>query len=186
MTPLPIALLLCAAPALAGGGVSLTTNPERKASLLDGEQLEATYQPSQSSALRLTDGLRFDRQGLPTPLDSGGGVSGENRQILALLLGLIIGFGIGHLVAQDRDGFVLFLIIDIAILAAASVFTFWVRFPFLWLAFLASHIIQGLDAYAEAGGPRLIERTRERAVRFASTWGKEEPATTTRVFAWSF
>jgi hypothetical protein len=118
------------------------------------------------------------------------------RQILALILGFVPGFGIGHLIAKDRDGFILFLIIDIA-LYALGVTVGWVvgLHPFFWgiggLVWLVVHIIQALDAYAEAGGGRIVERTRERAVGIASTGAERaDPLNaltpTTRVLGFQF
>ncbi|HZA50221.1 MAG TPA: hypothetical protein VE549_05740, partial [Myxococcaceae bacterium] len=159
---------------------------------LGGMELDATWRPSALEPLRVTDGLRFGSE-TPRALDEGGGLSSDVRQILALLLGFIPGFGIGHLIAQDRDGFILFLIIDIA-LYALGVTVGWVAggHAYFWglggLIWLVVHIIQALDAYAEAGGDRIVQRTRERAVGIASV-GRDPldaPTTNTRVFALHF
>jgi hypothetical protein len=120
------------------------------------------------------------------PLDDGGGVSSDTRQVLALLLGLLVGFGIGHLVARDRDGFILFLIVDLAIITISSVLFFATPFRLGYLALFISHVIQGLDAYAKAGGGSLVEHTRTRAVEIAGLPGREAPHITTRAFAYSF
>jgi hypothetical protein len=170
-------------------GVQLSSTLEkRSASLLGGLELDATWRPSVLGPLRETDGLRFTSQG-PRALDDGGGLSSDVRQILALLLGFIPGFGIGHLIAQDRDGFILFLIIDVALYALWGVFGFYVH-PYAFgvggLIWLVVHIIQALDAYAEAGGGRIVERTRERAVGIASAADPIALPNTTRVFALQF
>lgn len=161
----------------------------RHARLLDGLELAATFKPSQTPALRLTDA---ERLGLlhPLPLDTGGGVDAETRQVLALVLGLFIGFGTGHLIARDRDGFILFLIVDAAIIVVTSVFRFAVG-GWFWglggLALLVSHVIQGIDALGKAGGPRIVEETRQRAVEVADvSRGRDAPPTTTRAFAFAF
>jgi hypothetical protein len=125
------------------------------------------------------------------PLDTGGGVSAQTRQVLALVLGLVIGFGIGHLVARDMDGFVLFLLVDVAIITVMIVLGEAVHGVFWTLGaigLVVSHVIQGLDAYHSAGGQRLIQWWRERAVRVVSSDGdvREAPAITTRVLALRF
>jgi hypothetical protein len=107
------------------------------------------------------------------------------------LLGLIVGFGLGHFVARDRNGFILFLVVDIAIIVVASVLQFAIfhGFWFGYLGLLISHVIQGIDAYAQAGGERILERTRQSAVRIATAApapGRDEPAITTRVLSWAF
>jgi hypothetical protein len=172
-------------------GVQLSTTMEkRSASLLGGLELDATWRPSAMAPLRETDGLRFMSES-PRALDAGGGVDSDVRQILALILGFIPGFGIGHLIAQDRDGFILFLIIDIAIYAVWGALWFnfygWIG-PIGGIVWLVVHIIQALDAYAEAGGGRIVERTRERAVGIASAAADpiSAPVTTTRLFALQF
>lgn len=194
LVPLLLASLLSATPVApapaADPTVSYARSMEgRHARLLDGLELAATFKLSQTPALRLTDA---ERLGLlhPLPLDTGGGVDAETRQVLALVLGLFIGFGTGHLVARDRDGFLLFLIVDAAIIVVSSVF----RIAFggwFWglggLALLVSHVIQGIDALGKAGGPRIVEETRQRAVEVADvSRGRDAPPTTTRAFAFSF
>lgn len=170
----------------------LASSAERSASLLQGLELDATYRTSASPALRLSDDLRFRLAQTPAPLDQGGGVSSDVRQILALILGFIPGFGIGHLIARDRDGFILFLIVDIALYALAFTVGHFLGGPF-WglggLIWIVVHVIQALDAYAEAGGERIVQAVRERAVELVR---REEPPrldaplVTTRLFALSF
>ena len=172
-------------------GIELSqTGAARKASLLMGLALDASLKPSEAPALRLTDGLRFDREGLRA-LDSGGGVSSDLRQILALILGFIPGFGIGHLVAGDRDGFILFLVIDVALYVLWGVTWGVLKFgPFGYIGgvvWLVVHIIQALDAYGEAGGPRIVQAIRERAVELADLGpGRETARPTVRAFSFSF
>lgn len=194
LVSLLLASLLSAAPvepaSAADPTVSFAHSMEgRHARLLEGLELAATFKPSQTPALRLTDA---ERLGLlhPLPLDTGGGVDAETRQVLALVLGLFIGFGTGHLIARDRDGFILFLIVDAAIIVVSSVFRFAVG-GWFWglggLALLVSHVIQGIDALGKAGGPRIVEETRQRAVEVADvSRGRDAPPTTTRAFAFSF
>lgn len=173
-------------------GISLaTTQTPRAASLLGGVELDSSYKPSTSAPLRVSDAIRFGLEGAPMPLDHGGGLSSDARQILALVLGIIPGLGIGHLVAHDRDGFVLFLLVDIALYALWGTFGGIFGGP-LWgiggIVWLVVHVIQGLDAYAEAGGPRIVQAIRERAVELAtrSAPSRDAPLVTTKVFEFSF
>lgn len=151
-------------------------------------KLESEFKPELNPILRLADPLKFDLQGIPAPLDYGSAVSSDTRAVLALVLGLLVGFGIGHLVARDRGGFILFLVVDIVIIAVSSVFHFATR-GFFWgiggLALLISHIIQGLDAYASAGGERLVQEVRKNTVLIADT-GRDSALPTTRAFAFTF
>lgn len=189
-----LAAVLFTVPALASPepGISLTaTAGKRQASLLNAS-LDASYRPSESPALRLIDDVRLARTEVG-PLDEGGGVSSDVRAVLALILGFIPGFGLGHLIARDRDGFILFLIIDIVLYAAWWFVGGWWGTP-LWgpfryiggLIWLVVHIFQAIDAYGAASGDRLIERTREKALRIAGVPGREEPVITTRQFAVAF
>jgi hypothetical protein len=172
------------------------TLEHRHARLLEGLELSATWKPSETAPLRLMDSVRFGLMDTPLPLDMGGGqrgggISGDTRRVLALVLGLIIGFGTGHLVAGSQDGFILFLIVDLAIVVVSSVFRVAFGSSLLWglggLALLVSHIIQGLDAYAQAGGQRIVEQTRQRAIPLADvTGGRDAPIITTRSFSFSF
>lgn len=117
-------------------------------------------------------------------------MSSEVRQVLALVLGLFIGFGTGHLLVRDTDGFLLFLVVDVAIIVVSSVFRLAVGGWFWGLggaALLVSHVIQGIDALGKAGGPRLVEATRQRAVQVADvSGGRDTPPITTRAFALGF
>jgi len=162
----------------------------RHARLLEGLELAATFKPSITPALRITDSMRLGLMGAPLPLDTGGAVDAEVRQALALILGLFLGFGTGHLIARDRDGFILFLIVDAAIIVVSSVFRFAVGGWFWGLggvALLISHVIQGIDALGKAGGPRLVEAARKRAVEVADvSGGRDAPPVTTRAFAFTF
>jgi hypothetical protein len=163
----------------------------RHARLLEGVELAATFKPSQTPALRLTDAQRLALMDGPMlPLDTGGAVSSGTEPVLALVLGLLVGFGTGHLIAGDSGGFILFLVIDVALIVVGSVLSALVV-PWFWglggLGLLASHIIQGIDAYQKAGGGRIVEETRKRAVLVADvTGGREEPRVTTQAFAFSF
>ena len=110
--------------------------------------------PSETPALRITDAARFGLMDAPLPLDTGGAqIQGETRQVLGFLLGLLIGFGTGHLLIRDQGGFLLFLVVDVAIIVVSSVF----RIAFggwFWglggLGLLISHVIQGVDVLGKA------------------------------------
>ncbi len=176
-------------PVDSGRGISLLDSSEKRAaSLLEGVSLAASWKPSQTPPLRLTDALRFARSEWPLALDQGGGLSSDLRQILALILGFIPGFGLGHLVAGDRDGFILFLVIDIALYAAGIVLGTFLKTGLFWglggVVWLVVHIIQAIDAYGSAGGARIVQRLRENAVEVATSGRTSDaPVTTTR--AWS-
>ncbi len=172
-------------------GVSLSQSQDaRRVSLLGGLELDATLKPSASPPLRLTDGLRYDREGPLRPLDMGGGLSSDVRQILSLIIGFIPGFGLGHLIAGDKDGFILFLVIDVALYVLWGVVGFGFFHPFRFIGgavWLVVHLIQALDAYAEAGGPRIVQAVREQAVGLADLGpGRDSAITTTRAFALTF
>ncbi|MFL5318014.1 MAG: hypothetical protein ACJ790_00055 [Myxococcaceae bacterium] len=184
---------LAAAPEPSGVTLSDTAS-SRKVSLTEGAVLESGYLPSLHSELRLTDDLRLLRGDSPAPLDQGGGVSSDVRQILSLVLGFFPGFGLGHLIAHDRNGFILFLIIDIVLLVVGATIGFIVfQGGFYWgiggLLWLVVHIIQALDAYASAGGERFLMETREKAVRFANSDDEgrpNQPLITSRILRFDF
>ena len=84
--------------------------------------------------------------------------------VLSLLLGFFPGFGLGHVIAGDDAGFRLWLVVDI-VLVTAIVVVGEIVFGFgglglmralAYLAWLGAHVVQGLDAYAAAGGRRLL------------------------------
>ncbi len=195
MKPILLLALVFALPASAieltqsSAGVTLSSSASGRAAKLVHASLEGTLQPSDSPTLRISDELRFGLTQLPA-LDYGGAVSGDTRAILGLLLGLIVGFGTGHLVVKDRDGFILFLLIDIAICVAASLISFvwWTRGPggLFYLALVVSHVIQGLDAYGQASGDRIIQNARENDVGIAVAPGREKPTGVARIFGLAF
>jgi hypothetical protein len=170
-------LALLATLAAEPSGVALEPGAARAANLLEGVTLDSSYRPSKTPPLRMTDELRFGLEVTPS-LDDGGGISGDGKQIIALILGFFPGFGIGHLIARDRDGFIIFLIVDIVLHAL-----WFVGWGALWwgpygglggLVWLLVHIYQGYDAYVEAGGARLVDYARERTMRIASAPGRDE------------
>jgi hypothetical protein len=150
--------------------------------------------------------LDFARGDLPSypqvpaiPDEGGGaGVSGDVIPVLAILLSLIVGFGTGHLVVRDREGFILFLIVDVVIVAVASVLHgfFWgVGLGWLgWgglgsVALLISHLIQVLDVYGKAFGTKLLDRARATTMVIDPPRGGPDlllPSGTQRILNWSF
>lgn len=137
---------------------------------------------------------------LPAMPDEGGGagVSNDTLGVLGILLALFIGFGTGHLVVRDRDGFILFLIVDVVILVVASVLSFAVAPGLGWwwlgynglggLALLVSHLIQVLDVYGKAfGGGRILDRARDSTMVIDKpAWPEPQMPATHRVLRFSF
>lgn len=160
------------------------------ARVFDGVGLSMGTEPAAISPVADVAAFQFDRVSVDDGfrIDDGGGMSSDTRQILSLVLGIIPGFGLGHLIARDRDGFVLFLIIDIAIAVVGGGLGIALKAPGLFwglgsLLVLIERIIEGLDAYASAGGERFIEVTREKSISFASIANPVSPIpVTTRVF----
>jgi len=80
--------------------------------------------------------------------------------------------------------------VDVAIIIASSVLHYALGGIF-WglggLALLASHVIQGIDAYQTAGGSRIVEATRQRAILVADTSsGRNDSLVATRAFGFAF
>lgn len=161
------ALLLVAALSWSGGALASTLgdaallqSSPRRATLLEGLQLDSSLRPSLSPPLRLTDGIRFSHTRLPS-LDHGGALDEGSRQTLAMTLGFLVGFGVGHLVARDSNGFALFVIVDVALIMGAILLDVFLHGPFAVLGIatlVASHVVQGIDAFNEAGGAPLADR----------------------------
>src|SRR5688572_24564988 len=88
--------------AAADSGVHLSDSANvRHARLVDQAPTAEGQQAATADPFQLGD-IRLASNGA-APLDDGGAMSADLRQILALILGIIPGFGIGHLVARDRD-----------------------------------------------------------------------------------
>ena len=102
-------------------------------------------------------------------LDEGSGAGASRRARVdppvALILGIIPGFGIGHLIAGSRD-WVIWLIADIVIaLVAWGPFVYWRNrpdyyVPFLSLLVIVERIFEGLSAYQAAGGGPIFRSQR--------------------------
>lgn len=119
-------------------------------------------------ALTLADRDRDPMQGAR----EGGVLDTSTRQALCLILGVLLGFGTGHLLAHDQRGFILFLVIDVAVIAALIVLDAIVQTELVYgltvLGFLVERVVQGLDAYGAAGGQRILERERDNTFLVAS------------------
>ena len=111
--------LLCFATLL---GLALTAAPARATTMLS---LHAPTLQLSHAAPRLLDVSLHSFTASEVPLDTGGGgragESADTRHVLCFILGFFPGFGIGHLLAHNRDGFILFLVVDVAILCVAIV-----------------------------------------------------------------
>lgn len=91
---------------------------------------------------------------------AGGGARGDDMTpVIAFLLGLFPGFGIGHLFAGDQEGFTFWLVVDLVVLAVfivVSAVFLWRAAIFVnalvWIVWLALHVVQGFDAMESAGG----------------------------------
>ena len=89
---------------------------------------------------------------------SGAGMTRGERQVLALILGIIPGFGIGHAVAGS-PAWILWLVVDIILLVVLG-FGFWWG-PYWWggglgglgaAIFVVERVLEGYFAYRAAGG----------------------------------
>ncbi len=156
---LSLALVLWAAPAAALPGRLLLDLPEASPSLLAGGAPEVRLVPElhQRLAGELRDLARYlGHDDAPFPLDDGGGARASEDQVIAFILGFFPGFGLGHLILGDEDGFLFYLLVDFVTLAAFIVVD--VLFPTIWaitvLGWIGLHLLQGLDAYRTAGGGR--------------------------------
>lgn len=180
-----LAATLAAAPAPAADpSVALARlPPAQTAVFLGGTAVAALAEKAAAAA-----GALKQEAGSPLmPLDAGGAVSGDTRRLVGLLLAVFIGFGTGHLVVGDSDGFVLFLIVDLAIVVASSLLWGVARFPLGYLALVISHLIQAVDVWQKGGGGRIVEQMREKAVEWVAAPGREGlGVTTTRAFALHF
>jgi hypothetical protein len=154
---LALALLL-AAPARASAG------PALRLALLDPE-------PAPRAHLDLPP-LEL---GALAPFDEGGGAPARGQRVepaLALILGIIPGFGIGHLLAGSPQ-WTIWLIADIVIFIVwpGGFFVTESRaYDFLGLLVLVERLFEGISAYQAAGGTPIFRDLR------ASFEGPPSPA----------
>ncbi len=92
-------------------------------------------------------------------IDTGSGAGGGNEPVLALILGIFPGFGLGHYIANAP--WQNWAIIDGLLLVAAIVVTaadLGVLVALAWIATVVERVIEGLDAYHHAGGGKIAAR----------------------------
>ncbi len=104
---------------------------------------------------RLVPDLRLD-----PALDLGGGdgMRRSDRAVLALVLGIIPGFGVGHVVAEV-DSWVIWLVVDVVVFAISGIFWFgpgpdWPG-ALIWVL---ERVLEGVDAYHRALGRHFLTR----------------------------
>jgi hypothetical protein len=133
---------LAATPARALEGaprLSLAASPGPSATLL-GTQASSTG-PHLVGALRADDAFAGGGDGKQAP-----------DPVVALILGIIPGFGLGHWYAGDPN-FITWTIVDAIFLVGAIIITVAVDLGALvWIAWLAEHGVQGYLAHQYASG----------------------------------
>ncbi len=96
-------------------------------------------------------------------LDAGSAAGGGTEPVLALILGIFPGFGLGHYVAGAA--WQSWAVIDILLLVAAIAVTaadLGVLEALAWIATVVERVVEGLDAYHRAGGGRIAARASPR------------------------
>jgi hypothetical protein len=94
----------------------------------------------------------------PVPLPGAGAGYGGADPAISLLLGIIPGFGMGHLIANSPR-WTTWLVVDV-ILLAVWVITPYTNEPFGALVFVGSvveRVFEGIDAFRSAGGRGLAD-----------------------------
>ncbi len=92
----------------------------------------------------------------PEPAGSGSG-SGRPEPVLALVLGIIPGFGLGHFYAGATGQATTWLIIDLALLGGSIVIWTVAGAPLdalIWIAWVVERAFEGYFAFQAAGGSR--------------------------------
>jgi hypothetical protein len=96
-------------------------------------------------------------------LDEGSGAAGGTEPVLALVLGIFPGFGLGHYVAgaawQSWTLIDAILLVGLIVVTAADLGVLEVL---AWIATVVERVIEGLDAYHKAGGGRIAARASSR------------------------
>lgn len=98
------------------------------------------------------DALRLD------PAWSGGGAGQRPEPALALVLGIIPGFGLGHFYAGARGQATTWLIIDLALLGGSILIWTLAGDPLdtlVWIGWIVERGFEGYFAFRAAGGSRV-------------------------------
>jgi hypothetical protein len=103
------------------------------------------------------------------PPELGAGGDAQARQTLALVLGFVVGFGVGHLIAGDQGNFALFLILDaivvgVAVVLNAAFIHSGVLYGIAIITLIASHLFQGIDAYSAAAPKNVVKQQQDSAI----------------------
>jgi hypothetical protein len=152
-----LAALLLAAPALASAYTLRLDAPAVAAPRLELGLPQLTLGEGGQAPLDLE--LARDRGGRVEPA-------------LCLVLGIIPGFGVGHLLAHSRN-WVIWLVVDIVVAVVFwGPYWYWPGhpgyFPVLNLLVLVERIFEGVSAYQAAGGGRLLP--------FDGSWAQAPPS----------
>lgn len=101
-------------------------------------------------------------------LDTGSGAGGGTEPVLALVLGIFPGFGLGHYVAgapwEKWAVIDTLLLVGLVVAIAADLGVFE---ALAWIATIVERVIEGLDAFKRAGG-RIGAATRRSDTRLAA------------------
>ena len=148
MRSILLALLVALGAAPAGARADLTL----RLTAFDGPAAPAPRQHLELPALAV-DGFLMTG----VALDEGGGAGRRGRvePAVSLILGIIPGFGIGHLIAGSQQ-WIYWLIADILIFVVWPGGFFFIdhggAYPLLGLLVLVERIVEGLSAFQAAGG----------------------------------
>ncbi len=128
----------------------------------------AAAAPRAAARAHLVPPLRLD-DGRALAVDTGSGAGGGNEPVLALILGIFPGFGLGHYIAGAA--WQTWTVIDVLLLVGLIVVSAVDSGPLYalaWIATVVERVIEGLDAYHKAGGGRIASREARREVVVAA------------------
>jgi hypothetical protein len=138
-TPLLAILFLVAAPPTARASASLVAREGGPAARLEVPELALAPAPA-----------------LALARDAGGGAPARGRggydPVLSLVLGVLPGFGIGHVLAGS-SAWPIWMVVDVALLAGVVVADGDAE-TILILGTIAERVLEGIDAYRQAQGQR--------------------------------